>query len=144
MLFLKWIVIALAAMNFGFMFVDGMRALIKGDYIRPKSGKYAGQLGPWSHLVQRINIDPESTLMKTIFVFWGLAGLSLTSFFALDFAWSWEAMLIVNIATLWYLIPGTALGLVSIALLLISHPGIIPNLLAILDESCLALPLSPS
>lgn len=44
---LKWILIGFAVMNYGFMIYDGTRALVTGDYTRPKSGQYAGQLGTW-------------------------------------------------------------------------------------------------
>jgi len=46
------------------MAFDGTRALIVGDYIRPQTGEYAGQLGPWAKLVRKIGIAPESTFMK--------------------------------------------------------------------------------
>ena len=42
---IKWIIILLAVLNFGFMAFDGSRALVKGDYIRPSQGQHAGQLG---------------------------------------------------------------------------------------------------
>ena len=34
-------------------------ALVKGDYVTPKSGPYAGQLGPWSNVVSASN--PRAT-----------------------------------------------------------------------------------
>lgn len=118
-LVLKWVVVALAGMNFGFMLFDGMRALMNGDYIRPKSGKYAGQLGPWSKLVQKLGIDPESILMKAIFVFWGITGLIITLLFMIGFSWSWEVMMIATIMSLWYLLAGTATSIIQIILLII-------------------------
>jgi hypothetical protein len=42
---------------------DGSRALIVGDYVTPKSGAYAGQLGPWAKLVAAVGIEPRSTVM---------------------------------------------------------------------------------
>jgi hypothetical protein len=36
---LKWIIVILSFVNAGYMFYDGTRAIIKGDYIRPKSGE---------------------------------------------------------------------------------------------------------
>ncbi len=56
---LKWTIILLAVLNFGYMLFDGSGALIKGDYIRPTRGEYAGQLGPWSKLVKAIGIKPR-------------------------------------------------------------------------------------
>lgn len=117
---LKWIIVLLAAVNFGFMAFDGARALVTGDYIRPKTGSYAGQLGPWSKLVQKLGIDPMSAFMKVVFVLWGITGLILAACFALGKAWSWKWLLIVNICSLWYLFAGTFSSALQIVLLLIS------------------------
>lgn len=116
---MKWIVVFLAVMNFGYMTFDGSRALIKGDYIRPRSGEHAGQLGPWSKLVSKIGIDPESTTMKTIFVVWGLIGLFITVCFILKMSWAVNGLIVFNILSLWYLIPGTISSAIQIVLLLI-------------------------
>ena len=119
---IKWVVVLLAVMNFGFMAFDGGRALIKGDYIRPQSGKYAGQLGPWSKIVSRIGINPESTTMKTIFLFWGLTGLVITVCFILNKPGSSNALLGINILSVWYLVPGTVSSVLQIILLIIRNP----------------------
>lgn len=116
---LKWLVIILASLNFGYMVFDGGRALTKGDYIRPTSGEYAGQLGPWNKLVESIGIDPESTLMKVIFVVWGLLGLVVTVGYALNLGWGWKGMIILNICSLWYLWMGTGSSIIQIILLTI-------------------------
>lgn len=116
---LKWVVVVSASINFGFMAFDGTRALVIGDYIRPQSGEYAGQLGPWSKLVSAIGIDPESDLMKTTFVLLGIIGIGLTACFAFNVDWAWQALLVMSIGTLWYLVPGTALSVLQITLLLV-------------------------
>ena len=110
----------MATLNFGFMVVDGGRALATGDYIRPKSGTHAGQLGPWAQAVEKVGINPESTPMKVIFVVWGLVGLYITLSFIQDKPWAWKAMLVVNIASLWYAMVGTFSSMIQIALLVIS------------------------
>lgn len=115
---LKWLIIISATINFGFMAFDGTRALTVGDYIRPETGEYAGQLGPWSSIVEFAGINPESTVMKALFVIWGAVGLFITLCFALNKKWAWTALLLLSISTLWYLIPGTALSLFQITLLL--------------------------
>ncbi len=117
---IKWIIILLAILNFGFMVFDGSRALATGDYIRPKAGQYAGKLGPWSKAVETMGINPEGTAMKIIFVIWGLAGLYITFAFFQNKPWAWQAMLIFNIASLWYAMMGTASSVIQIALLIIS------------------------
>jgi len=101
------------------MVFDGVHALVTGDYIRPKTGEYAGQLGPWARLVGRLGIDPMSTFMKSAFIFWGLAGMVVTLCFALHFSWGWKAMLTYNICSIWYLFMGTASSILQIILLLV-------------------------
>lgn len=116
---LKWVVIFLAVLNFGFMTVDGARALTKGDYFRPNQGEYAGKLGPWSIIVSKVGIEPESGLMKTIFLAWGICGLVITVCYATNLPWAWKGMLIANICSLWYLMPGTASSSLQIIFLLV-------------------------
>jgi len=116
---IKWIVVVLAAMNFGYMAFDGGRALVKGDYIRPRSGTYAGQLGAWSKLVAKFGINPESTTMKIIFLAWGVIGLALTVCFILKMPWSTNALIAINVLSLWYLVPGSISSSVQIILLVI-------------------------
>jgi hypothetical protein len=113
----KWIIIVSALLNFGYMAFDGTRGLIIGDYIRPKSGQYAGQLGPWSKIVKSVGIDPESAFMKIGFLAWGLIGIIITVCFALNLKWSWQGMLLMNISSLWYLFLGTGLSALQIILL---------------------------
>ena len=113
-----WIVVGLAVFVGGWFVFDGARALAVGDYVTPKTGQYAGQLGPWSKVVSAIGIDPRSTLMKTIFVAYGLLWLTVIVCFILGLKWAWWAMLIAAVGSLWYLPFGTLLGLVQIILLL--------------------------
>ncbi|TND07591.1 MAG: hypothetical protein FD123_3143 [Bacteroidetes bacterium] len=118
-LVIKWIIVVLSFVNAGYMAYDGTRALVTGDYLRPSSGEYAGQLGPWTKVVTKIGIDPMSTLMKSIFVFFGLAGIFVTVCFVLNISWSWKAMLVFNICSSWNLFFGTASSVVQIILLVI-------------------------
>jgi hypothetical protein len=115
----NWIVIILALLDGGFMAFDGTRALLAGDYIRPQSGEYAGQLGPWAKLVRKIGIDPESTRMKLIFAVYGFAWIAVIVCFALKKPWAWNAMLICAAASLWYLWIGTMSSILQIVLLLV-------------------------
>src|SRR5690349_16586386 len=115
---LKWLIVLLSLMNAGYMTYDGIRAFTTGDYLRPSSGEYAGQLGPWSKLVQKIGIDPMSSLMKSIFILFGIAGLIITICFILGFPWSWKTMLVYNICSSWNLFFGTASSILQIVLLL--------------------------
>ncbi len=116
------IVIVLITFESCWMIFDGLRALIVGDYVTPKSGNYAGQLGPWALIVQRVGIAPRSTLMKTIFVGYGLVALTVTVCFAFNLLWAWWVLIVVLILGLWYLPVGTLLNFISLILLLLNRP----------------------
>lgn len=116
---LRWLVVGLAGLEAGFMAFDGTRALVTGDYITPKSGEYAGQLGPWTRLVELVGMAPRSTLMKSIFVIYGFAWLLVIVAFALKASWAWNAMLVLAVGSLWYLVFGTIASALVIALLFV-------------------------
>ena len=118
---MTWLAVVLVMLTAGWMLFDGTRALIAGDYVTPTTGQYAGQLGPWSNLVKAIGIEPRSTLMKSIFVVYGLAGLTVVVCYILGLAWARGAMITVCILGLWFLPIGTVTNLISLILLLI--PG---------------------
>lgn len=116
---LRWIVAALCATEAAYMTVDGVHALTRGDYITPKSGEHAGELGPWARLVSAIGIDPRSSAMKWAFVVYGVAWLVVVVAFALRARWAWWAMAGLAAASLWYLVPGTIISAAALALLLL-------------------------
>ena len=118
----RWAVVALSAATAGYMVVDGVRAFVRGDYITPRSGRYAGRLGPWAGLVSAIGIEPRSTGMKVFFVAYGIAWLAIALAFAVGVPWAWLAMLVAAIGALWYLLVGTIVSVVVIALLF--APGV--------------------
>jgi hypothetical protein len=101
----------------GFMMFDGIRAFAIGDYLTPKSGPHAGQLGLWSKLAQAVGIDPRSGLMKGIHVVQGAATLGLLGCFLARLPWAATALLCAAVAGLWYLPIGTVLNVIAIALL---------------------------
>lgn len=117
MTWLKWLVVTLSLVNAGYMVVDGTRALTKGDYFTPTSGDHKGELGPWARVVSTFGIEPRSTAMKTFFVLYGLIWIVVIVAFAQERTWSWTAMLVFALGSIWYLIPGTVLSVV-VALLL--------------------------
>ncbi len=114
-----WIVIVLVGLNAGWMTFDGMRALTIGDYVTPSSGEHSGQLGLWSNLVERVGINPRSTLMKVIFVSYGVIALFMMVCFALNLSWAWWGMVILAVLGLWYLPIGTAINVIVLVLLLL-------------------------
>ena len=113
----SWIVVALTIVNAGWMVFDGTRALTVGDYVTPQTGEYAGQLGPWSTLVKAIGIEPRSTLMKLIFVAYGVVTIFIAICFALELPWAWWGMVIASVLGLWYLPVGTIMNIIVLVLL---------------------------
>jgi hypothetical protein len=104
------------------MLFDGLRALIVGDFVTPRAGEYAGQLGPWSGLARAVRIEPRSTLMKLIFIIYGAAGISMAACYALGYPWARTGMLIIAVLGLWYLPFGTISNLLVILLLRLRGP----------------------
>lgn len=102
----------------GYMVVDGVHALRAGDYITPRSGSYAGQLGPWSRVVAAVGIPPRSLGMKIAFVAYGLAYLAVGVLCVLGVVPA-AALIVVAALGLWYLPFGTILNAVVILLLLL-------------------------
>lgn len=105
---LRVIVVALALIVGSWMAFDGTRALTVGDYVTPRTGPYAGQLGPWHYVVEKVGIDPRSTAMKIIFVVFGVAWLVTAVAFARRAAWARPALMTIAVFSLWYLPVGTA------------------------------------
>lgn len=120
---MRWLILSLAVLDAGYMVFDGTRALVVGDYLTPKSGEYAGQLGPWSHLAKAAGIEPRSTLMKCIFAGYGALWFVAIGGYAARARWGWRAMLFAAAFSLWNLVIGTIFGLVQIALLLMRRDG---------------------
>ncbi|MEE8137350.1 MAG: hypothetical protein V3T81_00515 [Thermoanaerobaculia bacterium] len=116
---LGWVVVALAVFEGGWFAYDGGRALVVGDYVTPTTGRFAGELGPWRHAVEAVGIEPRSTLMKSIFLGYGLAWMAVVVGFALKLHWAWWAMLAAAAGAAWYLPFGTLLSLIQIVLLLL-------------------------
>ena len=111
---LIWLLVALVIFNASWMAFDGATALLTGDYVTPGG---SGQLGPWSHLVEAVGIDPRSFLMKVSFVTYGAAALAILGAFLHGARWAWRAVLITAILGLWYLPFGTLINLIVIVLL---------------------------
>ena len=116
-----WAIVILVAFTAGWMLFDGSRALIAGDYTTPSSGEYAGQLGPWSNFVKAVGIEPRSTLMKSIFVGYGLAALVVLACFVFGLSWARMALIIVCVLGLWFLPIGTITNLIALTLLFIGR-----------------------
>ena len=92
-----WLVVALVPLNGGWMAFDGGRALVVGDYVTPKKGELAGTLGTWSKVVAAVGIPPRSTLMKCVFVAYGLAYLGVTGATVLGASRAWWGVLLMAV-----------------------------------------------
>ena len=77
MTWVRMFIVALGLIEGCWMAFDGTRALTLGDYVTPSRGTYAGQLGPWHHVVSTVGIPPRSAAMKLIFVAYGVAWLAI-------------------------------------------------------------------
>jgi hypothetical protein len=116
-MWLKWIVAAIGIVIGGWMTFDGSRAFLKGDYVTPSEGPYAGQLGPWANLVRGAGLEPRSSPMKTIFVVLGVSWLAATLGHLAGARWSWPALVALSILSIWYLPVGTVLAVIQLVLL---------------------------
>ena len=117
-MFMRWGAVALCGLQGAYMLLDGARALVAGSYITPASGEHAGELGPWARIVAAVGVPPESTGMKVAFVVLGALWLVLGVGLAAGWPWALASGLLLAVATLWYLVPGTFISLLVLGLLL--------------------------
>jgi hypothetical protein len=120
-----WLVGALMVLQAGWMAFDGTRALVVGDFVTPRSGPHAGQLGPWSRLARAAGIEPRSTLMKMVFVVYGVVALGVSAVFLASGGRAWMAMLLAAVGGLWFAPIGTVIDVVVVLLLCLGplRPG---------------------
>ena len=116
---MRWVIILLAIILAGWLAFDGAHALVTGDYVTPKTGQYAGQLGPWSRVFTAVGMDPRGVFVKCLHVFVGAAWLGVVAWFAVGGRRAWFPMLVCAAGGLWYLPFGTLISLVVIALLFV-------------------------
>ncbi len=96
------VVLLCAALNGGYMLLDGFYASATGNYI-------GGTLGPWAALVRLAGIDPRSYAMHGIFIVYGIAWFAAIAFYL---ARRRAAIAAMALFTLWYVPLGTALSLI--------------------------------
>lgn len=124
---LDWVVLSLAFVEAGWLAFDGGRALVVGDYVTPRSGRHAGQLGSWAKVVSAVGIEPRSILMKSIHLVLGVGWLGVMVCFAMRLPWARSGMIACAALGLWYLPFGTLLSFAQIVLLLmpvLRGPGV--------------------
>jgi hypothetical protein len=115
---IKIVIPLIALLVGGWMAFDGAHALATGHYVTPASGPNAGRLGPWSHVVSAVGLDPGSAAVKWLHVILGVGWLAALLLFIVKPGVSWFALLGCAIFSLWYLPIGTVLSVVEICLLL--------------------------
>jgi hypothetical protein len=106
----RWLLVGLCVVQGAYMAFDGIRALVVGSYVTPRSGPHAGELGPWARLVRAVGIPPESTGMKAAFVVLGAGYLVAAAAWAVGAGWARWLGLVLAVGTLWYLVPGTVIS----------------------------------
>jgi hypothetical protein len=121
-----WLSLLLIASSASWMIFDGARALVLGDYVTPQTGEYAGQLGPWTNLVEAIGMEPRSIFMKLIFVIQGLATMTIVACYILDKPWARTALLVAMLLGLWFLPIGTLVNIMALILLLLTRRKAMP------------------
>lgn len=114
---LAGIVVGLAVLLGGWLAFDGAHALVTGDYVTPRSGPHAGRLGPWSHAVSAVGLEPRSTLVESVHVVLGLAWLGAAASFVIAPRRGRHGLAACAVLGLWYLPFGTLLGGLQLALL---------------------------
>jgi len=98
-----------------------------GDYVTPRTEPRAGGLGTWSKVVATVGIEPRSTLMKTLFVVYGLGFVGLAGVFVLGVSKAWWALLVVAALGLWYVPIGTVINAIVITLLVLPPLRAVPS-----------------
>ena len=111
------VILVFTLIEAGWMAMDGVRALFVGSFITPSTGPYAGQVGPWRHLVAPLGLNPNGTSMHWVFAVYGCAWLAIAVAFAAGRAWAWSAMVVAAAGALWFLPFGTICSLVQLVLL---------------------------
>ncbi|MHC4991479.1 MAG: hypothetical protein ACYTGC_10900 [Planctomycetota bacterium] len=114
----KWTIVAAAFLTAGWWVFDGAHAMVTGDLVTPRSGRFAGQYGPWARPVSAVGIDPHGRGMHAAFLVLGLAWLVVIGGWIVDARWAWWAMTGFAVFSLWYLPFGTVPGLLQVALLI--------------------------
>jgi hypothetical protein len=112
-----WVVVGLGVLLGGWLTFDGARAFVVGDYVTPRSGEYAGKLGPWAGLVSAVGLEPRSAAVKGLHVVLGVLWLTAVGCFAARLPWAWWAVAGCAVASLWYVPVGTLIAVLELVLL---------------------------
>jgi hypothetical protein len=114
---IRFALLAIAFLIGGWLVFDGARALVVGDYITPRAGDAAGQLGPWSRVISAVGFEPRSRLIKWVHVVLGALWLCAGGWFFINGSSGGVGLIVMSVCTLWYLPIGTVLSLAEMVLL---------------------------
>jgi hypothetical protein len=114
----RTVIVLLALLEHGWLLFDGLHAFATGDYVTPRTGRFAGRLGPWSRVWEALGVDPRSQPIQLLHVAIGAAGVVCLVAFALGAGWARTGLMVCAVASLWYLPFGTLSSLIQLALLL--------------------------
>lgn len=105
----KIALLGISALQGGYMVFDGTHYLLTGSY-------FGRGLGPWADLAAIVGIAPGSLAPAFIVLgaFWLAGALALLA----NRRWSRPLLVVVSILSLAYLIFGTVLSLISLAILI--------------------------
>src|SRR5437899_2250013 len=104
-------VISILSFTLGVWLVfDGARKLVTGYY----TGEQTIGLGPWATLVLAIGLRPSD--MAFPFLFLGVLWIVNGSIILLGSSTRYERVIAISIVTLFYAIPGTIIGIITITL----------------------------
>ena len=114
---IRWAIALLIVLVAGWMVFDGIHALITGDFVTPESGEHAGQLGPWAVIIEAAGVSPRSTAVKIGFIVYGVVYSGFLAAFLLGWRRGWEGLTFCAFLGLFYLVAGTLLNAIILALL---------------------------
>ena len=115
---LTWLVLGLVLLVGLWMAFDGLKALTVGDYVTPKSGRFAGQLGPWAQLRRAVGLEPRSMAVKLLHVLYGLGYSASGALYLVRGPAMRKQLVVAACLGLWYLPFGTLLNLLVVGLVL--------------------------
>jgi len=128
MAWVRGFVAFLGILQAGYMTVDGVHAIVRGNYVtvlprvaRFESARVREPSAPmlWEGVVKAAGINPRSAWMKLFFVAYGLAWLAVIYRFATGHAWGRAGMILMVVGSLWWIGPATFLAISQLLLLIL-------------------------
>ncbi len=107
------VTIVIAILSFligGWLVFDGSRKLVTGQY----TGEDSIGLGPWASLVMAIGVHPADLAFPFVILgtVWIVNGVVLL----IEGPWRYERAIATSLLTMFYLVPGTVVGLAILVL----------------------------